>query len=65
MKKREYLKAVKRARRIFAYIHMTDRRNAPVRISRAKACGLVSQIGDDDTIRAKWASDDKLFLLIG
>ena len=65
MTKSEYLKSVRQAKKIFGYIQMTTKRPVPTKISKSKALALVSQIGDDDEIRASWAGDDKFFLLIG
>ena len=55
MKKREYLRAVRQARRIFVAVQpVKDRRYMQVRISRAKARALVQPFDDSTVIKAEW-----------
>jgi len=65
MTKREYLRSVRRSRKIFGCIQITDTRMVPTKISKKKALELVSQISDDDEIHASWARNDNLYLLVG
>ncbi len=65
MTKAQYLKAVKRARRIYAYVQVTDARKVATRISHASAELLVCQVARGDAIDAAWADDDRRTLVIG
>lgn len=65
MNKAQYLKACRKAKRVFGYIQITEARKQATRISKAKAAGLVSQVSDHDKIDAEWADDEHTFLLVG
>ena len=65
MNKPEYRQAVKQARRIFGYVQISQTRRQAVRLSKAKALGLICQVDDDNAIAAMWADDDHAFLLVG
>lgn len=65
MTKTEYRQAVKRAQRIFAYVHIAAKQRRPVRLSKAKALELLNRVPDDAQVDAMWASDDQAFLLVG
>lgn len=65
MDKATYLKAVRKAKRIFGYVQITDIRKQATRISKPKAAALVSQCAESDTIDAIWADGTEAFLLIG
>lgn len=49
----EFRKAAKAAKRIFAYVPITDRRNIPIRISKSEALGLVKGFANDMEIKAE------------
>jgi len=66
MKKREYLRAVRKAKRIFGYIQVVEGRRVASRISKRLARDLVRQIDEEATITASWADEDQeQFLLVG
>jgi len=65
MDKASYLKAVRKAERIFGYIAVMPDHNVPTRLSKVKAAALVKQCDESDDIDAMWACDDEQFLLIG
>ena len=60
----EYRKAVKSAKRVFAYVQVTETRRQAMRVSKVKALELVRQVNGGN-VNAIWASDDHNFLLIG
>ena len=64
MDAKEYRQAVKEAKRIFAYVKITDTRRQAMRVSKVKALELIRQVNGDE-IEATWASDDHTFLLVG
>ena len=65
MDKAAYLKAVRKAERLFGYIAVADKRRVATRLSKARAALLVSRCDDGDIIDAMWASDAEEILLIG
>ena len=64
MDAKEYRQAVKEAKRIFAYVKITDTRRQAMRVSKVKALELIRQVNGDD-VNATWADDDHTFLLVG
>jgi hypothetical protein len=65
MNKREYRKAVKRARLVVGFIQISKRRKVGTRISKKGALLLIRHIPDDDQINAVWADDDQEILFVG
>jgi len=65
MTKKEYKTAVRKAKRIFGYVKITDQKRQAVQLSKAKALSLVQQVPDDAKVGAMWASEDQMFLLVG
>jgi len=65
MDKAAYLKAVRKAKRLFGYIAIADKYRVATRLSKPRAAALVTRCDDDKAIDAMWASDDEEILLIG
>jgi len=66
MDKQEYLKAIKTAKTIFAYVAITkDGGKVPIEIGKSKAAQLVRLLPEPAEIDAVWASDHQEILLVG
>ena len=61
----EYRRAVRQAKRILAFVRISDKRRNSVRISRAKALALPVLVKEDEKIDAVWIDDEQTILLIG
>jgi len=65
MDRRTYLRAVKKAQTVLCYVQIADNRRAHMKVSKARARGLVVNIDHDRDIHAKWADEDGGALLVG
>lgn len=65
MDKATYLRSVKKAKRIFAYVQITERRKVATRVSKNRAAQLARQLEATDDVDAMWASKEQRFLLVG
>jgi len=65
MDKVTYLRSVKKAERVFAYVQITERRKVATRVSKNRAAQLARQLEATDDIDAMWASEEQHFLLVG
>ncbi len=64
MKKREYLRAVREARRIFVAVEPVEGRWVQVRISKAKARALVQRFDEATVIKALWLEGADRVLMV-
>ena len=68
MDKREYKRAIRKARRIIAFLSMTDEMQmmSGIKISKAQALRLTENSQFDNvSIAAEWADDDQEILFVG
>ena len=66
MNKQEAIKAIKKAKRIHAYVNLVDNgRLRPFRLSKSKALEMLKAVPDDATIRAEWLEGAPENLLLG
>ena len=65
MKKREYLRAVREARRIFVAVQPVKRKYRQVRISKRWARDLVAGMGEAVEVEALWLDGADRVLMVG
>lgn len=65
MEKREYVRAVRKAWRIFAAVYPVEGCGpVQVRISKAKARALVARFEEHETIKAEWLEGAERVLMV-
>lgn len=62
----EYRAAVKSARRIIAFVYVTDKRRGGIKLSKQEALNLVKgRPGNEEVTRAGWVDGEPTVLLVG
>lgn len=65
MDKREYRRAVKAAKRVIAFVSISEGRMIGVKISKRQALFLIKTLADDKPINAVWADPEETYLFVG
>ena len=63
---KEYRKAVKSAKRVFASVYIAGKGRArQCRISKVWAINIIAGLNGTDTVKAEWLTDEHKFLMVG